>query len=77
MSLLIDHFIKNFSGNHLTLDFEGSNDANLARFYSSFGSTRVTYPSIRLNNFPSIIRFGIKMAKALRGKLTKNTSTKF
>ncbi|MCD4664974.1 MAG: hypothetical protein K8R68_06850, partial [Bacteroidales bacterium] len=38
LALLIDTFIKNHSQQHLTLDFEGSNDFNLARFYKSFGS---------------------------------------
>lgn len=52
MSLLIDRFIQDSAGNHLTLDFEGSNDANLARFYASFGAKAITYPSMVINRFP-------------------------
>lgn len=52
MFLLIDHFIQDLAGNHLTLDFEGSNDPNLARFYKSFGSVRVNYPGLRINRLP-------------------------
>jgi len=69
MSLLIDHFIQDSAGNHLTLDFEGSNDVNLARFYSSFGSTCVEYPSIQINRLPSVIRFGINTIKIIRNRL--------
>ncbi|KAF0194512.1 MAG: hypothetical protein FD166_3486 [Bacteroidetes bacterium] len=49
MFMLIDHFIQDLSGNHLTLDFEGSNDPSLARFYKSFGSVCVSYPGLRFN----------------------------
>lgn len=66
MSLLIDRLIQDSAGNHLTLDFEGSNDANLARFYSSFGSTCVKYPSIRFNRLPPVIRTGINIIKSIR-----------
>jgi len=72
MSLLIDQFIQDSAGNHLTLDFEGSNDVNLARFYSSFGSTLVNYPSIRINRFPAIIRLGIQAFKSLRKQFSKS-----
>ncbi len=51
MSFLIDRFIQDSAGNHLTLDFEGSNDPNLARFYVSFGATVLSYPSLVLNRF--------------------------
>ena len=52
MSFLIDRFIQDSAGNHLTLDFEGSNDPNLARFYASFGATALSYPSLVLNRLP-------------------------
>ena len=63
MFLLIDHFIQDLSGNHLTLDFEGSNDPNLARFYKSFGSVRTKYPGIRINRLPLPIKFLTKIYK--------------
>ena len=56
MAALIDRFIFDHARNHLTLDFEGSNDPNLARFYKSFGSQAITYPHLQINHFP----WGIK-----------------
>lgn len=57
MSLLIDDFIKSNAGSQLILDFEGSNNKNLARFYLGFGSKPINYFSIRKNNLPKIIRW--------------------
>ena len=44
MTFLIDQVIREFSCQCLTLDFEGSDDENLARFYHGFGSVPVSYP---------------------------------
>lgn len=52
MSFLIDRFIQDSAGNHLTLDFEGSNNENLARFYRSFGAKVLTYPALVINRLP-------------------------
>lgn len=52
MFLLVDEFIKDFSGNHIILDFEGSNIEGIARFYAGFGASPFNYPSIRANNLP-------------------------
>ena len=57
MSLLIDSFIAEHSGEDKLLDFEGSMDVNLARFYKSFGSKEVVYLQILKNNLPVIIRW--------------------
>ncbi len=57
MSMLIDSFIKTNASSQLMLDFEGSNDVNLARFYKGFGSKSVHYYAIRRNNLPKIIRW--------------------
>lgn len=57
MSLLIDHFIEKYAQSNITFDFEGSNDANLARFYLGFGSKEVHYYGIRRNKLPKIIRW--------------------
>lgn len=45
MSFLIDKVIQIYSGQPLVLDFEGSDDENLARFYHGFGGKPVSYPS--------------------------------
>ena len=52
MAFLIDSFISEHAGQHLTLDFEGSNDINLARFYKSFGSVEIFYPHLVINRLP-------------------------
>lgn len=52
MPWLIDQFIQNHQQQNIILDFEGSNDPNLARFYSGFGATNVPYLRVRKNNLP-------------------------
>ncbi|MFA6951121.1 MAG: hypothetical protein WCQ70_10595 [Lentimicrobiaceae bacterium] len=52
MSMLISQFIYSVAGNNLTLDFEGSNDPSLARFYRSFGAAKTSYPSLSFNHLP-------------------------
>jgi len=54
---IIDSFIKENAGKKLILDFEGSNEKNLARFYKSFGGKNFDYPGIRINRLPWIIRW--------------------
>jgi len=43
MSLLIDTFIREHAQSNLSLDFEGSNNPDLARFYKSFGAKEKKY----------------------------------
>ena len=57
MAFLVNSFIKENATKDLVLDFEGSNDLNLARFYKSFGSKERVYLFIKRNNLPKIIRF--------------------
>jgi len=52
MPYLIDLFIRENAGKNITLDFEGSNDANLARFYKSFGSKECVYTQVKINRLP-------------------------
>lgn len=66
MPFLINYFIEQNSQSQITLDFEGSNDQNLARFYSSFGSKECTYPHLKINNLSPIVRFAVQLAKSLR-----------
>ncbi|MFZ5554857.1 MAG: GNAT family N-acetyltransferase [Bacteroidota bacterium] len=54
---VIDHCIKKFAGTTTILDFEGSNVAGLARFYSGFGSERKMYYSMRYNNLPFFLKW--------------------
>ncbi len=66
MALLIDTFIREHQNRHLTLDFEGSNDPGLARFYKSFGSSVVTYPHLAINKLNPLAGFVVTMVKKLR-----------
>ncbi len=66
MPYLIDTFIKDHAQQHLTLDFEGSNDPDLARFYKSFGSEECFYPHLKIDRMPGIIRLGVKLVKKMR-----------
>ena len=56
MAFIIDHFIRSRAGENRMLDFEGSMDPGLARFYKSFGSDEVVYLQIRKNNLPLPLR---------------------
>lgn len=54
---LLDRLIHEFSGHPLLLDFEGSDDPGIARFYSSFGGVDQPYFFYRHNALPWPIRF--------------------
>lgn len=51
MTFLIDQVIREYAGQPMTFDFEGSDDEQLARFYHGFGSEAVSYPGIRYRFF--------------------------
>ena len=53
---LLDHFIHEFAGQHMILDFEGSDLEGIAHFYRNFGSTNEPYYFLRWNNLPWPIR---------------------
>jgi hypothetical protein len=54
---LIDAFIRDHAGQHLLLDFEGSDISSLAFFYSSFGATEEKYAAIRMNRLPALLKW--------------------
>ena len=56
MTFLLDKVIHQFSGTQYILDFEGSNNENLARFYHGFGAREVTYYRYYLNNLPFLLK---------------------
>ena len=57
MFLLIDSFIKKHSNRNQVLDFEGSNNKNLAQFYKCFGSKENVYLQVKINKLPALIRW--------------------
>jgi len=66
MFLLIDRFIAENSGKELILDFEGGNDHNLGRFYTSFGALEVPYPALRINRLSKVAERGLYFVRKLR-----------
>ncbi|MBE0650072.1 MAG: GNAT family N-acetyltransferase [Bacteroidales bacterium] len=52
MTFLFDKVINEFAGTQIVLDFEGSNDENLARFYKGFGAKEVHYNVLKYNLLP-------------------------
>lgn len=57
MSALIAAFIREHAGKNRILDFEGSMDPGIARFYKSFGSHEIVYLQIRNNRLPVPFRW--------------------
>ena len=57
MFMLIDNFIAENALKNLVLDFEGSNDPQLARFYRGFGAKECVYLQARYNGLPWFIRW--------------------
>lgn len=66
MAFLIDAFIREHEHKHLTLDFEGSNDPNLARFYKSFGSVEIGYPHVIINRMNPLLKTAVALVKKFR-----------
>ncbi len=54
---LINAFIKDHAGQHMLLDFEGSDIRNLAFFYSSFGAAEEKYAGLKYNNLPRLLKY--------------------
>lgn len=63
LTLLIDQVIQEFSPSQLVLDFEGSDDPGLARFYKGFGSSETSYPGIKINRMPLLGRLALRIVK--------------
>ena len=53
---LLDHIIQQYSKSGFNLDFEGSQDEGLARFYKGFGAKEESYRFYKHNNLPAILK---------------------
>jgi len=71
MPWLIDSFIKQNAGIPITLDFEGSNNAGLARFYSSFGAKKMIYQRYERNVLPAYLRIVLNIWRLSRTQINK------
>jgi lipid II:glycine glycyltransferase (peptidoglycan interpeptide bridge formation enzyme) len=56
MHYLIDNYIKENSKNDIVLDFEGSNQESLARFYAGFGAQCTEYFTVKKNKLPGFLK---------------------
>lgn len=56
MPMLIDTVIKENASTPQILDFEGSNDDNLARFYKGFGAKKTMYTRLKINRLNFIVK---------------------
>lgn len=63
LTFLIDHVIKRFSDCDKILDFEGSDNNGLARFYMGFGGKENTYQGIRFNRAKGFTKLALKIIK--------------
>jgi hypothetical protein len=54
---LHQELIKEFSGNNIILDFEGSDIKGIADFYESFGAKEEIYFAASYNNLPKIVKW--------------------
>ncbi len=63
LTMILDNVIRGFCETQYTLDFEGSDNDGLARFYKGFGGTEVFYPEIKRNNLKGILKFIYKLIK--------------
>lgn len=66
MTFLIDGVIQEFAPSQLVLDFEGSNNTDLARFYKGFGAKEVEYSSLRVNRLPFPLKQFLVVYKKLK-----------
>ncbi|MBK9290077.1 MAG: GNAT family N-acetyltransferase [Bacteroidetes bacterium] len=66
LTYLIDSVIREHAPGQFILDFEGSDQPGLARFYLGFGGQTTTYPGIHLNRLPWYLRWPVKAVKRFR-----------
>ena len=63
LTFLLDHVIEKYSGTNNILDFEGSDNDGLARFYKGFGGEEKKYQELKFNKLNIISNFALKILK--------------
>ena len=66
MTFLIDNVIQEYADTAYILDFEGSDDDNLARFYLGFGADELSYPGYAINRMNPIIQRLLSLWRRLK-----------
>ena len=68
MPFLINQFIENNCRTDKVFDFEGSNNASLARFYKSFGAKEYTYYGLRHYQMPFLIKLPWLLYRGIKNR---------
>ena len=63
LSFLLDFVIEKYSGTDFILDFEGSDNEGLARFYKGFGGKEIFYSELKFNKLNKFSNFALKILK--------------
>ena len=63
---LIDNFIFRHAGEDMFLDFIGSDNPNIAKFYAGFGSKEYTFTQLTINNLNILQQFALSIYRKLR-----------
>ena len=63
LTFLLDHVIEKYNGTEKILDFEGSDNDGLARFYKGFGGEEKYYSELKFNKLNKISNFALKILK--------------
>ena len=63
LTFLLDYVIAKYSGTDKILDFEGSDNDGLARFYRGFGGEEKYYQTLKFNKLNKISNFALKILK--------------
>ncbi|MEI6764780.1 MAG: hypothetical protein WCM76_04005 [Bacteroidota bacterium] len=63
---LLNNQIAAYADRQMLLDFEGSDNKNLARFYKSFGSEETYYHRVIIDRLPKIAKYVIKWRRMLK-----------
>lgn len=63
LTFLLDYVIEKYSGTEYILDFEGSDNDGLARFYKGFGGEEKYYQGLRFNRLNKIYNFALQFLK--------------
>ncbi len=66
MFFMFDQLIRENCNSNQILDFCGSNDENLARFYEGFGSTLFFYDTIRMGKIAEVVNWVRNLKKKIR-----------
>lgn len=63
LAFLLNHVIEKYAGTDYALDFEGSDNEGLARFYKGFGGEEKYYSELKFNKLNKFANFALKILK--------------